>query len=67
MHVCSFFVLAQSHTEGIKQAVDVDGASLFLGLVERLIADAEMAGLALSDLEPELGHPEVLIRARHEQ
>lgn len=49
-------------TEGIKQAVDGDGASLSVELAERLLADAEKAGLTLDDLEPELGQPEVLIR-----
>jgi hypothetical protein len=54
--------LAEHITEGIKQCLDGDGASLSVELAERLIADAEKAGLALSDLEPELGQPEVLIR-----
>lgn len=54
--------LAEHITEGLKQAVDGDGASLSVELAERLIADAEKAGLALDDLEPELGAPEVLIR-----
>lgn len=54
--------LAEHITEGIRQAVDGDGASLSVELAERLIADAEEAGLALDDLEPELGQPEVLIR-----
>ena len=49
-------------TEGIKQAVDRDAASLSVEMAERLIADAEKAGLALDDLEPEFGAPEVLIR-----
>ena len=54
--------LAEHITESIKQSVDGDGASLSVELAERLIADAEKAGLALDDLEPELGQPEVLIR-----
>ena len=54
--------LVEHITEGIKQAVDGDGASLSVELAERLLADAEKAGLALDDLEPELGQPEVLIR-----
>ena len=49
-------------TEGIKKAVDGDAASLSVEMAERLIADAEKAGLALDDLEPEFGAPEVLIR-----
>ena len=43
-------------------SVERDGASLSVELAERLIADADKAGLALDDLEPELGQPEVLIR-----
>lgn len=54
--------LAEHITEGIKLAVDSNGASLSVELAERLIADAEKAGLALVDLEPEHGQPEVLIR-----
>lgn len=54
--------LADHITEGIMQSVDGDGACLSVELAERLIADAEKAGLALADLEPELGQPEVLIR-----
>ena len=54
--------LVEHITEGIKQAVDGDGASLSVELAERLLADAEKAGLALDDLEPKLGQPEVLIR-----
>jgi hypothetical protein len=54
--------LAEHITEGIKQAVDGDGASLSGEMAERLLADAEKAGLALDDLEPEFGAPEVLIR-----
>ena len=49
-------------TEGIKKAVEDDAASLSVELAERLIADAEKAGLALDDLEPELGTPDTLIR-----
>ena len=49
-------------TEGIKATVDGDAASLSVELAERLIADATKAGLALDDLEPEFGAPEVLIR-----
>ena len=49
-------------TEGIRKAVDGDAASLSVELAERLIADAEQAGLAFDDLEPELGAPETLIR-----
>ena len=48
-------------TEGIRKAVDGDAASLSVELAERLIADAEKAGLALDDLEPEFGAPETLI------
>ena len=48
-------------TEGSKQQVDGDGASLSVEMAERLIADAKKAGLKLDDLEPELGAPEVLI------
>ena len=54
--------LAEHVTEGIKKSVDGDGASLSVEMAERLIADAERAGLALDDLEPEFGAPEVLIR-----
>lgn len=54
--------LAEHITDGIRQAVDGDGASLSVEMAERLIADAEKAGLALGDLEPEHGQPEVLIR-----
>jgi len=54
--------ISQHVTEGIKQAVDGDGASLSVELAERLLADAEKAGLKLDDLEPEFGTPEVLIR-----
>jgi hypothetical protein len=43
--------LAEHITEGIKQSVDGDGASLSVELAERMIADAEKAGLALSDLQ----------------
>ena len=53
--------LAEHITEGIKQAVDGDGASLSVELAERLIADAEKAGLPWMTLI-ELGQPEVLIR-----
>ena len=49
-------------TEGIREAVDGDAVSLSVEMAERLIADAEKAGLALDDLEPEFGTPEVLIR-----
>lgn len=49
-------------TEGIKKSVDGDGASLSVEMAERLLADAEKAGLTLDDLEPEFGAPEVLIR-----
>ena len=48
-------------TEGIREAVEVDAVSLSVEMVERLIADAEKAGLALDDLEPKFGAPEVLI------
>ena len=48
--------------EGIKKAVEGDAASLSVEMAERLIADAEKAGLALDELEPEFGAPEVLIR-----
>lgn len=54
--------LPEHITESIKQAVDGDGASLSVELAERLLADAEEAGLALDDLEPDFGAPEVLIR-----
>ena len=54
--------LAEHITEGVNQQVDGDGASLSVELAERLIADAEKTSLALDDLEPELGQPEVLIR-----
>jgi|GEM_PF-3325029 len=54
--------LTEHITEEIKQAVDGDGASLSVELAERLIANAEKAGLAVDDLEPALGTPEVLIR-----
>jgi hypothetical protein len=54
--------MAEHITEGIKQSVDGAGASLSVELVERLIADAEKAGLALADLGPELGQLKVLIR-----
>jgi hypothetical protein len=49
-------------TEGIKQAVDRDAASLSVEMAERMLADAEKAGLTPDDLEPEFGAPEVLIR-----
>ncbi len=42
--------------------MDGDGASLSVEMAERLIADAAKAGIALDDLEPELGQPEALIR-----
>ena len=54
--------LSEHITECLREAVDGDGASLSVELAERLIADAEKAGIALDDLEPELGAPEVLIR-----
>ena len=54
--------LVEHITEDIKRQVDGDGTSLSVELAERLIADAEKAGIALDDLEPELGAPEVLIR-----
>lgn len=54
--------LAEHITEGVKQQVDRDGASLSVEMAERLIADAEKAGLKLDDFEPELGQPEFLIR-----
>ena len=49
-------------TEGIIKSVDGDAASLSVEMAERLIVDAEKAGLALDDLEPEFGTPETLIR-----
>jgi hypothetical protein len=49
-------------TEGIRKAVDGDGASLSVEMAEQLIADAKKAGLALDDLEPQIRAPEVLIR-----
>jgi hypothetical protein len=49
-------------TDGIKQAVHRDAASLSVEMAERLLADAEKAGLALDDLESEFAAPEVLIR-----
>ena len=49
-------------TEGIIKAVDGDAVSLSVEMAERLIADAEKAGLALGDLEPEFGTPETLIQ-----
>jgi len=55
--------MQQNVTEADKKgSVDGDAASLSVEIAERLIADAEKAGLALDDLEPELGQPEVLIR-----
>ena len=54
--------IAEHVTEGIKEAVDGDAASLSVEMAERLVADAEKAGLTLADLEPEFGAPEVLIR-----
>ena len=54
--------ITQHVTEGIKKAVDGDAASLSVELAERLIADAEKAGLLLDDLEPEFGTPETRIR-----
>ena len=49
-------------TKGVRKAVDGDAASLSVEMAERLIADASKAGIALDDLEPEFGAPEVLIR-----
>ena len=49
-------------TEGIREAVDGDAVSLSVEMAERLIADAAKAGIALDDLEPEFGAPEVVIR-----
>ncbi|HUQ36660.1 MAG TPA: hypothetical protein VM144_09830 [Aestuariivirga sp.] len=49
-------------TERIRKSVESDAASLSVEMAERLIADAEKAGWALDDLEPEFGAPEVLIR-----
>ena len=49
-------------TEGIINAVDGDAASLSVEMAQRLIVDAEKAGLALDDLEPKFGTPETLIR-----
>jgi hypothetical protein len=53
----------ESHvTQIVKDSVDGDVASLSVEMAEQLIADAAKAGLSLSDLEPDLGAPEVLIR-----
>ena len=49
-------------TEGGKKSMDSDSASLSVEMAERLIADAEKAGLALDDLEFKFGAPETLIR-----
>jgi hypothetical protein len=54
--------ITQHVSEGIKKAVDGDAASLSVEMAERLIADAEKAGLAHDDLEPEFGAPEIPIR-----
>lgn len=49
--------IVEQVTEGIKKAVDRDRASLSAELAERLLADAEKAGLTLDDLEPEFAAP----------
>ena len=58
--------ITQHVTEGIIKAVEGDAASLSVEMAERLIADAEKAGLSLDDLEPEFGTPETLIREAQE-
>jgi hypothetical protein len=54
--------IANNVTGEVKQSVEGDAASLSIELAERAIADAAKAGIALDDLEPEFGPPEVLIR-----
>jgi hypothetical protein len=54
--------IAKNVTERVKQSVDGDAASLSIELAERAIADAAKAGLSLTDLEPEFGTPETIIR-----
>ena len=54
--------LADNITPVVKLSLHGDAASMSVEMAERLIADAAMAGIALDDLEPEFGAPEVLIR-----
>ena len=49
-------------TQAVKDSVDGDAASLAIELAEQAIADAARAGLSLTDLEPEFGTPETIIR-----
>jgi hypothetical protein len=54
--------IANHVTQIVKDSLDGDVASLSVEMAEQLIADAKKVGLALDDLEPEFGQPEVLIR-----
>ena len=53
---------AENITPGVKLSIHGDAGSMSVEMAERLIADAARAGIALDDLEPEFGAPEVLIR-----
>ena len=54
--------IAKNVTESVKESVQGDVASLSIELAERAITDAAKAGLSLTDLEPEFGTPETVIR-----
>lgn len=54
--------LADNITPVVKLSLHGDAASMSVEMAEHLIADAAKAGIALDDLEPEFGAPEVLIR-----
>ena len=54
--------LAENITPVVKLSIHGDAASMSVEMAERLIDDAAKAGIALDDLEPEFGAPEVLIR-----
>jgi transcriptional regulator with XRE-family HTH domain len=54
--------LTKNITPVVKLSLHGDAASMSVEMAERLIADAAKAGIALSELEPEFGQPEVIIR-----
>ena len=54
--------IGQNVSQDMKDRVDGYGASLALELAERCVMDAAKAGLSLTDLEPEFGTPETIIR-----
>ena len=54
--------LAMHITPVVKLSLQGDAASMSVEMAERLIADAAKAGIALDEMEPEFGQPEVLIR-----